>query len=487
MKILQILPQLESGGVETGTMDLAKELVQRGHQAVVISAGGQLVGCLESIGAKHYTLDVHKKSLLSILYLIPKVIDIINKEQIDIIHARSRVPGWIGFLAAKYSKAIFITTCHGYYKKHFLSRVMGWGKFVIVISQIIGQHMIDDFKVSKEKIRLIYRGVDLEKFTFRNFFVKKNSKKKTIGIIARISPLKGHVHFLKSLPGVLSEFPNLEVLIIGEAPAHRRAYLKELFELAQKPYLKGKVKFLGRVQDIPAVLKKLDLLVLTTTTQEAFGRVIIEAGAVGVPVVATRVGGVVEIIEHGKDGLLVEPADPHGLSGAILKLLKDENLAANFAQNLKQKVEEKFSLKILVEKTIAVYKGAINAKRIVVFKFGALGDVILITPALKALRRQFPRAYIEVMIKDECKGILQTCPDIDDLIVLKSRGVIEILKKILKLRKAEVDFSIDLQNNKLSHLIGFGAGIRKRFGYKNKKFGFLLNLGIPDNVQTLIP
>ena len=165
MKILQILPALELGGVERGTIDLAKALKARGEGAVVISAGGSLVQELQKEGIPHYSLPVGQKSLLS-LSLVPRIAEIIQKERVDIVHARSRVPGWLAWLAARKAGVSFITTCHGYYSHHLLSYVMGWGKRVIVPSQVIARHMIDDFGVSPECITLIPRGVNLAEFPF---------------------------------------------------------------------------------------------------------------------------------------------------------------------------------------------------------------------------------------------------------------------------------------------------------------------------------
>lgn len=155
MNVLQVLPQLNVGGVETGTLDFARYLVKGGHKAVVVSAGGALVGELESSGAVHYQLPVERKSLVKMLKAVPALVEIIKKEKIDIVHARSRVPAWIAYFACRRTNAVFITTCHGYYRKHFFSSVMGWGKRVIVLSNIIGRHMIEDFSVPYERIRLV--------------------------------------------------------------------------------------------------------------------------------------------------------------------------------------------------------------------------------------------------------------------------------------------------------------------------------------------
>jgi len=487
MNILQILPELESGGVERGTIDLAEQLIKNGHKAVVISGGGRLLEQLKKTGAKHYTLPVYKKSLLSVILCSIKLRKIINKEDIDIIHARSRVPAWIGYLAARRSKAVFITTCHGYYSKHFLSRVMGFGKRVITISEIISRHMIYNFGVPREKIRLIYRGVDLKEFQFSSKTRSSGNKEKIIAIIGRISPIKGHAHFIKSLPGILSEFPRARAWIIGEAPAHRKQYLKDLKKLVKKLNLSNSVEFKGNMGNIAQVLKKVDLLVMATTTQEAFGRVIIEAGAVGVPVVAAKVGGITEIVEHEKEGLLVEPSNPHAIAQAALRLLSSRKLADLCVENLRKKVEKEFSLNVLVKKTIKVYEEALQRKKILVLKFGAFGDVILIGPSLRALKNRFPYSEISVVIKNEFKDVLQLCPYIDDLVILKNSSIIEIIKKIFILRKSTYDISVDLQNNNISHFLAFAAGIKDRFGYANKKAGFLLNRGIRDSLKKADP
>ncbi len=487
MNILQILPELESGGVERGVVDLADALIKSGYKSVVVSAGGRLVKDLEATSSVHYTMPVHRKSLFSIIWCVVKLKDIIEKENIDIVHARSRVPAWIAFFATLSTKAELVTTCHGYYSRHFFSRVMGWGKRGIVISQVIGRHMMHDFGVSKEKIRLIYRGVDLNEFKFEKKETMPAKQQKVIGIIGRITPLKGHKHFIKALPGILREFPQAKALIIGDAPEHKNQYLDELKRMVDDLNLSDKVEFLGNVKDVPGILKKLDLLVLSTTTQEAFGRVVIEAGAVGVPVLATKVGGVVEIIEHEKEGLLVEPADAHAIAGAAVRVLKDKKLADECLRNLRKKVEDNFSLEVLVRKTIDVYKDVVNKKRILVIKLGALGDAILITPSLRAIRAKFPNAQIEVLIKNQFKDVLQLCPYIDDLIILRHKGFFEVMKKIMAIRHKDFNFCVDFQNNNLSHMIAFAAGIKQRFGFNNKKLGFLLNYGIKDTMKNCDP
>ena len=492
MNILQIVPELNVGGVETGTVDLARGLIQRGHRCVVISAGGSLVKKLFESGCRHYSLPVHKKSPLTMLRMINQVREVIEKENIDIVHARSRVPAIIAFFAYRYTKPLkssFITTCHGYYREHLFSRVMGWGKFVIVASQIIARHMIDDFGVPYRRIRLIPRGVDLDRFKFHNL-LEKEGKGFTIGIIGRITPLKGHTYFIKAVAKVSRVIPKLRILIIGDVPPEKEGYKEQLKLLIMRLGLERFVEFLGQRDDIPEILSNLDLLVLATTTPEAFGRVIIEAGASGVPVVATKVGGVVDIIEDGLTGILVPPEDIVAMAEAIIKLLKDRKYASQIARQARRKIEKNFRLEQMVERNIRVYEEALNSKRILVIKMTALGDVVLAVPALRALREKFPRAYISVLVSLQCRPILQRCPYINEVITYDNRdrrSMGEMLRLARRLQRGNFDIVVDLQNNRRSHILGALSFAPQRYGYDNKKFSFLLNYRVKERKTSLSP
>lgn len=492
MKILQILPELNVGGVETGTLDLSKYLVRLGHKSVVVSAGGSLVQELQNQGAKHYTLAVNKKSLSSIFKLIPELAGIIKKEEIDIVHARSRVPAWIAYFACRRTKAVFITTCHGYYKKHFFSAVMGWAKRVIVLSNVIARHMIEDFSVPHERIRLVPRSVDLEKFKYLNPKVKRKEDF-NVAIIGRITPLKGHLHFIKAMAHISKAIPRLKIWIVGDAPASKAAYKEEVQVLVRRLGLWHCTEFLGTQRDIPAILTHLDLVVLATTTHEAFGRVIIEAMASGVPVVATRVGGVVDIIEDGKNGILVPPADPKSIADAVMRIFNDPGLAVQLAENAYAKVKEKYSLELMVKNTLDVYRDALSNFKILIIKFSSLGDIILSTAALRAIREKFPKENFKIsFLTDEgSKDILLRSPHIDELLVCdlknKDKGVAGLWSIGKTLRNKHFDIVIDLQNNRSSHLLAYLSGSIHRYGYNNKKFAFLLNHSIKDEKPLMDP
>lgn len=489
MNILQVLPELNFGGVETGTIDLAKELIKRGHKSIIISNGGALLQELKASGVKHYSLPVHKKNPLVMFKMVKTVKMIIKEENIDVVHARSRVPALVSFLACRQSETAFITTCHGYYQKHFFSRVMGWGKLIIVSSHIIGWHMINDFKVPAKRVRLIARGVDLNKFKF-NLHTQTKSQF-IVGIVGRITPLKGHIYFLQAMALVAKQIPNLKVWIIGDAPPDKKEYLRKLRSLVNQLGLDKCVEFLGSRADIPELMNELDVLVMATTTPEAFGRVIIEAGASGLPVVATSVGGIVDILEDRLTGLLVPPKDYIRMSEAVISLWKGKELAVQLAKNLRHKVETDFTLAQMIDKTIKVYEEAVNVQNILVVKISAIGDVVLAIPSLRAIRAKFPHSRLWVLTSTVTRALLQNCPYINNIIVYdkerKDQGLIGLWRLGADLRKINFDFVVDLQNSKTSHILSFLSGAFRRYGYGNKKFSFLLNYKIKDDKLPVSP
>ncbi len=489
MKILQILPELNIGGVERGTIDLARGLILNGHQAVVISNGGRLIDELEQSGAKHYLLPVHKKSLFCILLMIKKVADVIKKEDVDIVHARSRVPALIAYFACRKTDTKFITTAHGYYSNHFFSRVMGWGKRVIVPSQVISSHMIDTFKVNREKIRLIPRGVDLSAF-------KMSSKGRSpeqeivIGIVGRISPIKGHSCFIRAVSRVIRKIPKLKVLIVGDSTPDKDNYKEEIKLLVRKLGLSSYVKFLGVQGDIPAILAKLNVLVMASLVPESFGRVLIEAGAVGVPAVATKVGGVVDIIDDGKTGLLVSPGNPEQMAAAIIRLIKDRNFAASLAVAAREKIGRQFSLDLMTRRTIKVYEEVRKETKILIIKFGAAGDLILAIPSFRAIRKRFPAGKITLLVEPAHHEIVRGCPYLDYIVVYdrkkKDRSLEKTLKLAGRLRGEDFDLVVDLQNNFRSHLISCLSCAPKRYGY-NRGIGRFLLTDKAGKFRTTIP
>lgn len=481
MNILQIVPELKSGGVERGTVDFARYLVAQGHRSVIASNGGPLVTNLLESGVVHYELPVHKKSLLSVLRSAREIAGIIRKENIDLVHARSRVPAWIAFLACRRERVPLVTTCHGVYGTHPMSRVMGWGKLVIAISHAVSMHMKERFGVPYQRLRLIHRGVNLDEFTLRGV-PARSVLGQTIAIVGRITPIKGHAVLFKAMARVSRMFPQARLIVIGEASKSR--YQDELGMLAERLGIREKIEFLGTRYDVAELLKKADLLVAPAVGEEAFGRVIIEAGACGIPVIASRIGGIVDILEDGVDGILVPAGDVVRLAEAIAEILRNPDRAVRMAEALRSKVETLFSDTRMFQETVGVYREAIERKKILVIKLSALGDVILSVPSFRAIRKKFPNAWITAVVERPSRAILRNCPYVDDIITVEeTRGLgrwLEVLRLGRFLTKEYFDVCVDLQNSRPSHLLAYLSGAHTRIGYANRKLSFLLNSSVRD-------
>jgi len=477
MNILQLVPKLDVGGVEKGTVEIARFLTLNGHRAVVVSGGGKFEKKLAASGARHYTLPVGRKNPFVMLYCYNKLRRIIRTENIDIVHGRSRVPALIGYFASRSEKRVFITTAHGQYKKHFMSKVMGWGKIVIVASEVMALHMRENFGVSADKIVVIPRGVDLEKFAFLPPSDKTNRTVRA-GMICRFTPLKGHLDFLKAAAYVSRKIPGFEVIIMGDRASARPEYLKKI-ELAIRHLLIEKiVKFETSDREVPEVMRELDILVSANREQEAFGRSIIEAQASGVPVVATRVGGIVDSIEDQVTGLLCEPGNPSDLSKKMIRYIENLALRQKIAEEARKNVERNFSIDRMMNLTLGAYENVLRSKKILVFKISSLGDIILSVPSLRALKKRFPSASIKVLVDVRFRKVLDRCPYVDEVIVCDFNGRDRsggFFRLASRLRSEDFDISIDLQNSRKSHLLAILSMIPERYGYDNKKLSFFIN------------
>jgi len=383
MHVLQLIPKMTVGGVERGVLDVSRGLIQRGHQVSIVSSGGPLVERLKQLGATHYTLPVHEKSPITMLRCLPQVETIIRDSKIDIVHARSRVPGWIGYIAARRTQRKFVTTAHGFYRASFGSRVMSWGRPVIVPSQSLSRYMSEQFKVTVDRLRVIPRGVDLSEFSFQPQ-VESRRVPVRIGLVGRLTRIKGHEVALRAVAHLLEKGKQVKLCIAGDTPdSPRRSQLEALI---QSLGLHEAVQWFGVRSDIPAFIASMDLMIVPSVYPESFGRGVIEAQAIGRPVVASRLGALEELIEDEQTGLLVNPKDPAALANGITRFMEDSALAKRCVSTALERVKKMWSVDQMVEKTLKIYEECLNRPRIVIWKLSALGDVVLSTPSLRALR-----------------------------------------------------------------------------------------------------
>lgn len=366
--ILQVLPALQSGGVERGTLEIARAIQQAGGLALVASSGGQMALQLPRYGAEHITLPLGSKNPFTIWRNAKKIEEIIRDRGVDIVHARSRAPAWSAWLACRRTKAHFVTTFHGTYGmqnrfKQMYNSVMVKGERVIAISHFIAQHILANYNVDASHIRVIHRGVDLRLFTPDLFshqrmaaLVKEWQLPMDLPIIlfpGRITRWKGQDVFLRALASLPHR--NFFAVILGD-DKKRSKYSEELTALVSTLGLEGRVRFAPHTQYITEAYMLARLVVATSIEPEAFGRVVLEAQAMGKPVIATNHGGPQETVIHGETGLLVPPGDVPSLAKAIDYILAIDAGLTRQIEGDAIKNARNFSLDTMCEKTLAVYE-----------------------------------------------------------------------------------------------------------------------------------
>lgn len=365
INVVQMLPDLECGGVEQGTLEMGRFLVEQGHTSIVISADGKMVNQLEREGSTHLPWAVGAKSPRCLASLRP-LRRLLGHGNIDILHMRSRLPAWIGFLALigipAPRRPVIITTFHGFYSINSYSRVMLKGDCTIAVSDAVKKHIHAEYGV-RENIRRIHRGVDAEKFNpaavsrIRSETLRKKwGLREDIPVIllpGRVSRLKGHCHFLNSLAELKST--PFQAVIVGSYENAGR-YLQELKDIINNPALQGHVYFVGHCDDMPAASALADIVVNSTSSKpEAFGRTTVEAMAMAKPVIATAHGGSLETVLHGETGWLVKPSDPGAMGKQLRLALQDPERLLKMGKKGREYVKERFTTHAMCKETLNLY------------------------------------------------------------------------------------------------------------------------------------
>lgn len=364
MKVLLLTTHLNIGGVSVYTVNLARGLKDKKVSVWVGSSGGELVGKLTKEGISHVKFDVRTKfeahPKLAVTFF--KLLNFIRKNDIDIVHAQTRVTQVLGYLLSIFSRVNYVSTCHGFFKSERIGRKLfgAWGDSIIAISDSVRMHLIKDFKEKSEKVHLIYNGVDdkffcgdlneNEKGVLRNnlgFF-----KSPVVGSVSRLSPVKGLRYLLFAMKDILKEMPEVRLLLVGEGPS--KDYL---MGLAKKLGIESSVFFALSTTHPQRFLSIIDIFVFYSL-EEGLGLSLLEALASGKPCVASNVGGVASVIKDSVTGLLIPPKDTHALKEAIMKIMKNKKLSTLLAKQGKALVKKKFSLDHMTEEVIDVYSKA---------------------------------------------------------------------------------------------------------------------------------
>jgi glycosyltransferase involved in cell wall biosynthesis len=376
INVLQIIPSLNIGGVERGVVEIARycrDLDDKSIEVTVVSSGGSMVNYLLQNKIRHITLPVHSKKPWTIFGNICRIKKLIKELDIDIVHARSRAPAWSSYFACKKTNCKFVTTFHGSYSnklicnnsklKFWYNSIMTKGDKVIAVSNFIANHIKEYFpKFDKQNLRVIHRGVDIDKFNIKNISDKEVSRlinkfkipadKRIIILPGRISRWKGHEFFLKALAKIKNK--DYFCLIVGSGD---KKFTAELENFITENNLEDHVCLAGKIEQMNVAYFLSDIVISASIRPEAFGRIAIEAGAMQRPIIATNIGGSLETIADGKTGILVENGNIDDFASKIDDLLlRSQEELTEMGKKARRKITRGFSNNLMFEKVISVYR-----------------------------------------------------------------------------------------------------------------------------------
>ena len=373
--IVQILPALDRGGVERGTVEVADAIIKNGWKSVVISNGGLLTSQLKRVGATVYEVPVHRKNPFLWGSARRQIKRILQQEGADIVHVRSRAPAWIALPAANSLGIATVSTVHSKFAPANIFKKIYNGKMlkadrVIAISHFVENEIFTHYGKSgvAEKLSVIHRGVDLGMFDPKAVNQQRiiaevdrlglPDDKSIIMLPARATSWKGHEILIQALAQLSDKDAILMLLGIEDGPP---AYAEKLRTMAVRYGLGGRVRIGAGSRDMPAALMLADVVAMPSIKPEPFGRVAIEALAMGRPVVAFRHGGAVESIDEGRTGWLADPLSVDSLAEALqtaLSLTPRKRRA--LAKDARQQMTDQFSKDMMCERTLAVYKSLLK-------------------------------------------------------------------------------------------------------------------------------
>ena len=374
-RILQIIPSMEIGGAERTVLEITAFLKNTNYTSLVLTSGGKLIKDLEKLNIEVIKHPIDKKNPLLIIKNIIELKKLFIEKNIDLIHVRSRAPAWSAIFAARSLKIPIVTTWHGHvsnsswFKKKYNS-IMHKGNALIANSNYTAENINKIYKIDKDKIDIIPRGVNTENFKASNFSdeekinIKKEWKvfdqnKIILLLPARLTRWKGHEVVIKAI-GLLKKeefFKNIICLFAGNQKGSER-YIQNLKETIASLSLDDKIKLIGQVENMPLAYQASNIILSPSIQPEPFGRIPIEAQASGKIIISSNAGAVKETIKSGQDstGFKVKPNNSEELAHQIKLVIKmkDEDL-----QEIKKRailnVKNNFSLETMCKKTLEVY------------------------------------------------------------------------------------------------------------------------------------
>ena len=353
MKVVQIVPRMESGGVERGTVEVASALARNNHVPIVISEGGAMVEELERQGVRHERMAVAAKSPAS-LKGIGQIAGFIASEGIDIVHCRSRLPAWLTLLALRKlqdERPRFVTSVHGLHSVSRYSAVVGRGELIEAVSNTAREYLIQNYpEVDQSRVRVIYRGIDPARYhskfkpsdswlqSWNKRMLEFNPEADPILTLAgRLTRLKGHEEFLTVLEQLNSRGFQCRGLIVGSEDSRHRRYVRALHRrMAQSRILKDRVWFTGQRSDLREIFSVSSCVLSLSTKPESFGRTVLEALSLGTPVVAFDHGGVGEILKQIFPMGTVRFGDLPAVASRVAEICRSHHVARSHEMTLEK-------------------------------------------------------------------------------------------------------------------------------------------------------
>lgn len=370
MTILHLAASMAHTGPPVVILAASKHSVSRGHRVVVASTAGPLVPEAEAVGISWKELPLRRHQLpFGLGVAVRRTLQIIDCEMPEVIVAHARIPAVVGYLCARWKGLPLVTVAHGRYVRGGLLRQLmdssiGAGDLVIAISHALGQWMVQDKHLASERVRVVQNGIDLDRLNLQEKPQDIRARHRiplnaaVVGVVSRLVPEKGHIYLLRAFRELVGRFPSARLLIVGDG--RHRAYLENW---VHRNDLRKHVIFAGEApgSDLGSLIAAMDIFCFPSPI-EAFALVLLEAMALGKPVVASRAGGLPEIVVDGETGLLVEPADPEAIASALSVLLVDPQRAVSLGRAGKERVRRHFSAERMAVQTEEVYREAISRK-----------------------------------------------------------------------------------------------------------------------------
>lgn len=363
----------EIGGAELSLVDLTTHLDSSKYKPIIVLPGKKdLYKHLVAAGLETETLPLYwiRKTknpfrLLafawSLAYCTIRIVQLAKRLNIQVIHTNSITSQLYGALIRKILGLPVIWHVRDILDLDGLNRLLlqfcgRMATRVICISNAVKNNLVK-IEIEASKVEVVYNGIDLNRMKPKAF-EKRSSRKNdylNVGIIGRISPLKGHLEFIRAARLASDQFPRIHYYIIGESFSFHSDYKEEVISLAKAVQLEDKIFFLGHKDDIENYLQMLNVLVVPSIRPEAFGRVIIEAMSFAMPVIATRLGGPAEIVVNNETGFLVDPNSPSEIASCIVLLARDRKMRRRLGQNGLRRAEDLFTIERCVRQIEQIY------------------------------------------------------------------------------------------------------------------------------------